>query len=141
MSSFGGTIMAKSTILIGVAAAALMAATAATMAKGTSHPSSPVEKAATASLNRKILGDNAAEEAGARARQGVYDQQVKQQQSQYEEDQKRTYEQQKAYDQQVSQQYIQYQGQIRTYEQQKAQYEQQLKNARFNTDKQQQPQQ
>jgi hypothetical protein len=118
------------------AAAALMAVMTGAVANGASVPSSPAEKAATAALNRKILNDNAAEEARFRAQQGVYDEQVKKQQNQYGEEQTRTYEQQKAYDRQVNQQKTQYEEQIRTYDLQKAQYEQQLKNVQLSTDKQ-----
>jgi len=125
--------MAKSTIIIISAAAAVLMAT---MANGASVKSSPAEKAATAALNRKILGNNAAEEVRFRTLQDAYDQQVKKQQVEYDQEQKRTYEQQKAYEQQATQQKIQYEQQIRTYEQQRAQYEQQVKNAQFNTDKQ-----
>src|SRR5262245_63575684 len=59
ISRFGGTTMARSTIIIiSAAAAALMA----TMASGASVKSSPAERAATAALNRKITANNAAEE-------------------------------------------------------------------------------
>ena len=59
--------MGRSTVIVAATAAALMAAMAATMANGAPARSSPAEKAATAALNRKILGDNAAEEARAKA--------------------------------------------------------------------------
>jgi hypothetical protein len=136
-----GTIMSRSSIISSAVSAGLIAALAATMANGapSRSSSSPEEKAATAALNRKIMGDNAAEEARARTRQEAYDQQVKQQQTQYDGEQKRIYEQQKAYDQQVNQQRVQYEAQIRTYEQQRSQYEEQVKNAQFNTEKQQPP--
>jgi len=124
--------MARSTIIIINAVAVGFMATMA----GASTPSSPAEKAATAALNRKITGDNAAEEARFRTQQDAYDKQVKTQQVQYDEEQKRTYEAQKAYEQQVTQQKVQYEQQIQSYEQQKAQYEQALKNAQFNAEKQ-----
>jgi len=85
-------------ILSSVAIAALIGAIAlAPMASGASIPSSPAEKAATAELNRNILAANAAEEAHAKARELQYQEQIRQQASQYEEQKRRWEQQQQQY--------------------------------------------
>jgi len=76
--------MSKSAnLLASVAIATLIGATAVTtVANGASAPSSPEEQAATAELNRKLLAENAAKDAQAKAQ---YEEQIKQQKIQYEE--------------------------------------------------------
>ncbi len=100
--------MLKSRILGCLAVAALTAGIAATTAANGAVPSSPAEKAATADLNKKNAADNAAVEAREKAKQEAYQQEVRRQQ-------------------------VQYQDQVKQYELQKQQYEQQTKNAQFNS--------
>ena len=93
--------MLKSRIFGCLAVAALTAGIAATTAANGAVPSSPAEKAATADLNKKNAAANVAVAAQEKAKQEAYQQEVRRQQVQYEE-QKRAYEQQLAqYEQQV----------------------------------------
>ena len=86
--------MRKSATCLGAAAiAALFGATAVTtVANGAAKLSTPAEKTTTAELNRKLLAENAAKDAQAKAQ---YEDQVKQQKMQYDQ-QRQAWEKQQA---------------------------------------------
>jgi hypothetical protein len=89
--------MTKSAILGSIAVAVFIGTALTPMARGASIPSSPAERAATAELNRNIMAANAAEEARARALELQYQERIRQQANQYEEQKRRWDQQQQQY--------------------------------------------